>query len=235
MTRLITLLLFFITQPLVAKNIINERLTTAAVGDYSVYQIDNNCNLLYVHNICWPKITFEEITFPKGMKQPKSWQEWISLGAPGNTSWVRITLDIDNQNISNAFSFSRGAFFTIDEGDSMLAFLLGTPFSSVHKDEQKKIGPRPHGDEDDSRKVWVPPLIIDSKRIQRRSFSVFRGKTLSNTNSALGSKQIELYYTQGPILQPFPTWIEIKQNANLKLIIRAIDSGQNLTINKNNF
>lgn len=195
-----------------------EKFAQAAVGDYIAAEANKTISLFYIRSLTPTTATLEEVTTTKA---PKVWQEWLDEGAPGNTSWVAYTLDLERNKIKDCYSFSQKSWLTIE--DSLFLRLLSLPLSKVQDSQRKRIGNAPNPGETDRRSVWNPPVIMNGKKIEKASIEAFSTKW-PDDGSQLAHCDITLYFSSS---QPFPSWIEIK-SPHYAQNIRTIDSGSNI-------
>ncbi|MBX7067399.1 MAG: hypothetical protein K1X28_09225 [Parachlamydiales bacterium] len=206
-----------------------ERIEKAKVGDYMVTEAGKMITVLSIRSISPNSLILEEISVPSQnlKKRPDSWPEWVKANAPGHTSWSMIEIDPKSGQLLECFSFSRSAWIQLSQKESLIATLLFLPMKKVSPDKQRKIGPPPMPGEPDFRKVWVPPLVFEGKKLESPNFEVFE-TIWPKDDSELSNQEVMIYFDHEKQL-PFPFWIQV-QTSHATAALRTIDSGKNLPI-----
>jgi hypothetical protein len=201
---------------------LKTRLTTAAPGDFIVYQYKSHITLVRIAKHSPNELVIEEITAPKG---DYNWQEWLNKNAPEHTSWTITTLEPTTLKTLSSYSLDEpSAVATTDL--QFLPTLLKLQLQSIPTDEQKKIGAEPMAGEVDMRKIWHPKIMWKGKSIDI-PIDAFKAMWPKD-ESELAGKIIEVYIPQKEALSYFPYWIEIGSGP-LKAKVQAIDSGSGLS------
>lgn len=205
---------------------LNDKIKQGHAGDFIVTEQEGHVTLLVISSLDQKRLVLEEISIPALQMDLKKikWQEWVSKKAPGHTSWIRYTIDLDQGKLIHAFSLSQKADISNSQ-DLLFAKLLLLPLNKVSTSERKKIGIC-QGDEVDNRSVWNPPLIVNGKRMKPAAFDVFKIRWPSD-GSPLAGSPIELYFATPLPSFPFPFWIEV-QSPHYTFKWRVIDSGSEL-------
>lgn len=198
------------------------------VGDFIVTEQDNTYSLLWIHALSEELLSLEEITIPQNLIDLKTvnWQKWVKENAKGHTSWTRYQIDLHDNQLLYAFSFSKKGWLRLDESQQFLTRLLSLSLSKIPQEKQRKIGPPPPSSGEDRRALWVPPLILHGKKISSPSFEVW-GATWPRDKTPISECRLEIYFSSGEFVSPFPYWIEIK-SPHYAAKIRTVDSGHNM-------
>lgn len=218
---LIFVLFYFI--PLGAFSI-KDRLIHAGEGDYFVLKSGKMTSIIRVVSLEERILTLEEISAPANHLQKISWQDWIDRKAPGHTSWVLYEIDLNTDELIEAFSLSKGCFLQLNDTHFLLT-LLKSPLQSVPKEDRKKIGPPPQQGEIDIRADWQPPKIVNGKKASSPKFSVYQMKWPAD-HTELSGKVIQLYFEKSREFF-FPFWVEVLSD-HLTLPLKVIDCGHDL-------
>lgn len=224
--RIFFIILFFISLSLFAEENIKDRLFKADDGDFIVTELGKMRTILIFRKIEKNKLLLEEITVPShDSKKITSWKKWVKNLAPGHIAWNMYEIDLENDQMLESFSFSKSAWFTIDDQYSLFTTLLKLPFTLLPYEKRKKIGPPPNFEEMDRRSVWNPPMIVEGEKISYPSFIVYETKWPKD-NTELSNKRMELYFDiEGKF--PFPFWIQV-YGAHGSAYLKVIDTGKNL-------
>lgn len=222
--RALILILFTFAISLVSGFTLKEKLINGKPGDYIVTLQGKMYTVLLIREISEEAITIEEISVPaEDMKDSKtSWKTWIEKKAPGNTSWSAYTINFDTNNIAEGYSYSKGTWLYTEDPHNFLANLLSLSLKKTPEDKRKKIGPSPNIGEDDHRKIWTPPVVIEGKMLDKTSINAWIAKWPKD-GTLISECDVELYFGDFP----FPYWIEIK-SPHYSVSIRSIDSGHSL-------
>lgn len=206
---------------------LKEILSHAKRGDYIVAESGKMLTLISIQSITSKSILIEEISAPlKNIKADiTSWQNWVKNKAPGASSWSVLEMDLENGQILDCYSFTRNAHVQISQKESLLATLFQLPLKTVQSEKRRRIGPTPMPGEGDFRKLWLPSLVIEGKKIQNPQFNVYE-TTWPNDQSELDGRQVTLYFDQEMRI-PLPVWIDI-ETSHVNGRIQVIDSGKNL-------
>lgn len=206
-----------------------ERLERAKMGDYVVTEAGKMITILSIRSISSNSLVLEEISAPLQnlKKRPDSWSDWVKANAPGHTSWSMLEIDPKTGQLLECFSFSRSAWIQLSQKESLIATLLFLPMKKISSENQRKIGPPPMPGEPDFRKIWVPPLVFEGKKLESPHFEVFQ-TIWPEDDSDLSGQEVTLYFDEDKHL-PFPFWIQV-QASHATAALRTIDSGKNLPI-----
>lgn len=197
-------------------------------GDFVVTEHDSTYALLFIQSKENNILTLEEVTTPTSLISLDTikWQEWVAQKAPGHTSWTRYLIDLEKQDLINAFSYTQQGWLYLDPSQQFLTTLLSLPLSPLPKEHWRKIGPPPTSQEEDRRAVWLPPCVREGKKQRPAAFSVFQGKWPKD-QSPLSECSLTFYFPQESKSLPFPCWIDIK-SPHYQVNIRSIDAGQGI-------
>lgn len=221
---LITLVACFLEGSVTLK----QRLLKATPGDWIVTAQGNNYSLLLIRALNNSLLTLEEVTIPSHSVDLKkiSWRDWIENKAPGAISWITYTINLQNNNLKHCFSHLEKQWLFIDQSDYIFAKLLTLPLRPTKERERKKIGPPPLPGDTDRRKLWLPQLIREGKKVKKPRFKILRTKW-PHDKSLLSGSVFELYLDADHATFPFPYWVEV-YHPHLTLKIRTIDSGSKI-------
>jgi hypothetical protein len=201
----------------------------AKSGDYFVTEANKMVTVLALRTQTPTTLVLEEISAPLAnlKKLPPSWPEWIKAKAPGHTSWSMVEIDLNSGQVIECYSFSRAAWVEISPNESLIATLMRLPLRLVPAEQRRKIGPPPQPGEADHRKIWEPPLILESRKVENARFDVFE-TIWPQDNSELANQQVLLYFDHEQRF-PLPFWIQV-ETSHATASLRAIDSGKNLPV-----
>lgn len=208
--------------------ILRNNLQRAQPGDYIVISANKTQTLFLIYAKRNPILTIEEIAVPESKRSPNiSWKEWISQGAPGNTSWVRYDIDLQTGQMLRYYSFTKRNWFEIPDADNFLSKLLNLKFTHIPDSARKRIGPKSSSGPE-MRPLWQPRMIIEGQPIRGVTFDAWRTRW-PRDGSDLSGKAIEVYLPCDSQRYPayFPYWLQIN-GAIGKAKIRIIDSGSQL-------
>jgi hypothetical protein len=205
-----------------------DKATQAQVGQFIVTEESKNYSILFVRSLNTHLLQLEEITTTTSqVKSIKNqWQAWIQKGAPGHTAWVVYTIDLEKNTMKECYSFNRKGWMPIDDKDSFLTRLLSLPLIKADPTQRKRIGPPPATGETDRRGFWNPPLVVEGKKQDKPSVTVFTTKWPED-ETPLSLCDIELYFDSTRPDFLFPCWIEVK-SPHYSHHLRVVDSGSNL-------
>jgi len=206
---------------------LKERVEKAKNGDYIVVEAGKTLTLFVLRANTGSSIIFEEISAPlQNLKnRPTSWSDWIKAKAPGHTSWSMTEVDLKNGEILECYSFSRSSWVRLSQQESLFATLLHLPMKPIDPKDQRKIGPPPMDGETDHRKVWVPPLVFEGKKIEDVAFEAFAVRWPEDGTELSGREAI-LYFDKEK-RSHLPFWIQM-ETAHVTAALRTVDSGKNL-------
>ena len=199
-----------------------NNLQRAQKGDYIVTAQGKNLTLLHIYDRQQDKLTIEEITAPARpvQKSYNSWKQWIHQKAPFHTSWVMYAVDLKNGKMLSYYSLTKNAWYDMCQADNFLTTLLNLDLQPILPKNRKKIG--------NSRKIWQPKIIVESKEIPDVEFDAWR-TMWPKDQTELAGKTVDVYLPQQSDKYPsyFPYWLEISGFVgNAK--IRIIDSGSGM-------
>lgn len=205
---------------------VGDKLLEASSGDYIVTEQDKNYSLLLLREKKTESVVFEEVSIPcnKIHLAGMDWEDWMTLGAPEHSSWIQYEIDLHNFKLIECYSVSKRGWLQMDESEHFFSKLLSLSLVQIPQDERKKVGPSPTQGDIDRRPLWVPSLLISSKKtkIPCETMKAFWPKD----DSLLSSCSISLYFPNKS-LSSFPIWIEAS-NGHFSYSIRGIYFGKNL-------
>lgn len=220
-----TAFLLFVTEPCFSFTL-GDKLKKAEKGDYIVTEQDKNYSLLLVRSVNNNSALLEEISIPVSSFPDKtSWKEWLSKGAPGHTSWIMYEIDLSTFELLESYSFTKRGWLFLDDSQHFLGRLLGLSLSKLGDEQRKKVGPAPHSDEIDRRKIWNPTVKIEGKKT-KLDCEVWKARWPKD-DTILSSCDLQLYFAKGSESFAFPYWIEAT-NGHYTHAVKTIDSGKRL-------
>ena len=162
--RFIIFLIFplyaFANEPLFFKN----RLQTAHIGDYIATEQEQNFTLFYISSVSTDRIVLNEIGAPLH-KRPKSIKNWSLSNFQGHSLWNAYEIDLKNNDLIEAYSYTHQNWLNIDKNDLFLINLLSLPLQEIKLSNRRKIGPPPISDID-RRKVYSWVISLPYIRLQ---------------------------------------------------------------------
>lgn len=207
---------------------LRNNLKNAQPGDFIVISASKTQTLLLINAKQDSILTIEEIAVPENKRSPQvSWKQWVTQGAPGNTSWVRFNIDLQTGKMLSYYSFTKKNWFEIPDADNFLSKLLNLKFTQIPENARKRVGPKPRSGPE-MRSLWQPQMIVDGQNIKGVLFDAWRTRW-PRDGSDLSEKVIEVFLPQDSKRYPayFPYWLQINGVIG-KAKIRIIDSGSQL-------
>lgn len=226
MRKLLFFVLFcFISIFAHASMTLKQRLLKGNEGDFIVTSQGGSYSILLVRKIASNRLILEEISAPENSINIEkiSWREWVKNNAPGAASWIALTIDLEKNTITQCYSHLQRQWLFLEKSDYLFGQLLLLDLSPTKERERKRIGPTPSAGEEDRRKLWMPQLIRDGKKITPSKVEVLRAVWPSDKTRLAGCI-IELYLDPS---FPFPYWIEV-QSSIYTFKMRTVDSGSGL-------
>lgn len=220
----------FFGQLIAEENLIQNQLKKGRKGDFIVIAQGKSLTLFHIFDKADQSVFLEEITIPalRAEFSVQNWKEWVSRGAPNNTSWILYELDLSRGEIKRYYSFTKRSYFTIPEGDNFLFTLLHLDLQEIPFEQRKKVGLSPRGNEPDRRKLWTPTMIFEGQEIKNVAFKAYVARWPLD-GGPLANKWIEIYLPEDSDTYPsyFPYWLQVKGVIGPSKV-RVIDSGQQL-------
>jgi len=233
MTLVKSLILAILVIPLFlfseAETYLRDNLKRAQPGDYIVTAQGKMFTILLIRDRTPSHLVIEEISIPTSAA-PGNWRYWIEHDAPSHTAWVMYTLDLDNTQIHDYYSFTKNSYYDLAPAENILSTLLNLRLTKVPPDQLKKVGPVPIGQ--DLRRPWQPKMMVNGSVIKNVAFAAWRTQWPQDS-SDLSGKEIEVYVPEENDKYPsyFPYWLQVSgMSGNAQ--VRIVDSGTNLRTNK---
>lgn len=225
MQKYLLLFLLFFSQVFANSTFFKDRLKSSNKSDFIIYEYNKFYSILSVLDKTETLLVLQEITISKNNFENKTinFKKWLENGAQKNLSWALYEIDLKTNKIKAAYSVSRNCYIDLLNNESIITHLLDLNLKKLFDNERKKIGPPPMRSEADRRALWQPAKIINSKRIKKTTFDVYRS-IWPNDGSEFASKRFDIYFDNE---FAFPYFIEIN-NGHMSLMIKAIDSGHDL-------
>lgn len=201
---------------------VKDRIAAGKAGDYVVFAQGKMAAVLLLRATSSTTITLEEITVPLTDGEGKNWKTWITSKGLGHSSWTSYTIDLKKNQVIECYSHSRKAWMATNDPSQFLTKLLGLQLQTTPVEKRKRIGPPPAAEEADRRSLWLPPVVIEGKKVDRPNVSVWSGKW-PHDETLLSDCTIEVYFGESA----FPYWIEVK-SPHYTATMRTLDSGHNV-------
>lgn len=207
---------------------LKEKIMSARSGDFIVTEQAKTYSLLVIRLLTGSTLTLEEITIPENKidLSKTNWREWVKKRAPGHTSWIIYTIDLEKNKLIDCYSYSKKGWLYIEESEYFFAKLITLSLLPTPEEQKRRIGPPPLSGERDNRAIWIPQICFDGKKVKNPSFDVRYAKWPQD-DSRLSGSVIDLYFNAENSLFPFPFWIEVK-DGHFTFKIRTIDGGRDL-------
>lgn len=223
------LLIFGFCSSLQAQQLVlRNNLRNAQPGDYLVIASGKTHTLMHMYAKQNDILTIEEIAIPESQcSQGLNWKEWVSINAPGNTSWVMYDIDLNTGKMVRYYSFTKKNWYEIPDADNFLSKLLNLKLTKIPESDRKRIGRKPTSGPE-WRPFWQPRMIVDGRPVQGVLFDAWR-TNWPKDGSELSNKTIEIYLPNNTQNYPsyFPYWLQVN-GAVGKAKIRIVDSGSYL-------
>lgn len=209
---------------------LRDNLKKAKAGDFIVTMQGKTYSLLHIDATTDQTMTIEEITVPvhKICRSQFSWRNWVEQGAPGNTSWVRYTIDLHTAEMKDYFSFTKNQWFEPPKQNNFLSTLLNLQLEYIPLVQRRKIGVSIRSAARDKRPIWQPQMIVDGRIVDCVTFDAWK-TCWPKDGTDLSGRTIEVYTPRenGAYSSYFPYWLQISGVVgNAK--IRIVDSGQGM-------
>ena len=211
-----------------------EEFQKAETGDFAVFEQQKQITLFRIAEKTDKDLVIEEVAATTTTLDPKTinWQEWLSKGAPGHTSWILSRFSLKDSKLQSIFSYSANEWIETDAAFVFLPTLFNLPLMQVAQDEKKRIGPPPEAGEPDRRRLWSPKVVFNGQAYTPPC-QVLRAVWPKDATE-LSGKVIYLYIPESQTVEHphyldyFPYWVEIAGSIS-KVKLRVIDSGKGLT------
>jgi len=203
---------------------IKDKFLRGHIGDFIVWKYGKSFILVRLASLS--PLSLEEISFSSLPTQ--KWNEWLLAKAPGHTSWSILYVDVQNNAITEAFSFTKNLWFRPQDDSSIWKNIFNAPLQKIPDQQRKKMGSPPlHKDDPDHRKIWVPSLIFQGTKNSHPSYEALQ-IFCPQKCSALANAHIELFFDASNPTFPFPYWVQITNPTGIAAKFFAVDSGINL-------
>ena len=204
---------------------LKDKFLEAEEGTYIITEQNHLISLLHLHTKEENRLLFEEISIPEHLAKKVAWDEWVTQGAPGHTSWILYEVDLNKECVTECYSRNRKAWVPTSEMEAFLIPLMTLKLSYLSEEKRMQTGPTPKPGTVQNR-PWGPPQVIQGKKIKRAEYDVYTSKWPID-QTELSGKPIVLYFDKKRKDFPFPYWIQVRDGA-IKFKIRALDSGKGL-------
>lgn len=198
---------------------LKERLKTAIPGSYLVTLQGKNIVVLIMAENDQTTLRIDEITLPASAAKGLVWKDWLESGAPGNSSWISSSIDLESGSFIESFSYTFSGWIDRTKSNPFFTKLLNLSFEPLPDKKRKRIG--------SGQPAWVPPTLFEGTLYRDVNHSVWVAKW-PRDQSELSKKRLEVYLPEEePLLGFFPTWVEVEGGIG-KARLRVIDSGKDL-------
>lgn len=220
-------LVFFLT-PVFGMQL-KEKISLSSPGDYTVICHKNTYTLLHLHSKDGEEVIFEEISIASHQvdKNCMDWKKWVSQYAPGHTSWILYSVDLEHNAVTECFSFNRHLHLKPDKIDKIFTKLLNLNLKVMPIEQQLQRSSVQKAGQVHKQKPWAPRQYVEGKRVPNPSYEVLTAVWPAD-GTELAGKHLVLYFDRKRPHFPFPYWIQARSGA-LKFKMHAVDSGKNLS------
>jgi len=220
-------LLFFLPFSLTFGLTLKEKFLKASPGTFIVTEQNKTTTLLHVHSKTDEELLLEEISIPAHLAPSNDWHTWVAKGAEGHTCWILYAFDLKENQISECYSFTRGAHLQTDQLDAFFLTLLNLELDLLPENERLQTGATSRPGQVSLSKPWGPPMIKEGKKVSDPAYSVYKA-TWPVDQTELSGKKLVFYFDETSKDFPFPYWMQAREGG-LKFKIRACDSGRSLS------
>ncbi|PCI76137.1 hypothetical protein COB21_04740 [Candidatus Aerophobetes bacterium] len=225
MNRLKNYILILCSFPLLlCATSIQDRLKTAETGSYIVTEQGRNTTLLHFHSKNNHILLFEEITAPSFIcdKIPFDWKSWVKKGAPGSSSWILYTLNLDQGNITTCYCVKNNQALSSKNLNIFFSVLCNLPLQLVSEEKRIATSATPKPGQVGTKIFWSPPQTFEGKLNKNAPFELFSAKWPKD-KTPLSGETLFAYFDKSKPTFPFPFWIQAGKA--LKVKIKTIDAG----------
>lgn len=218
---------------------IKNKLTSAKVGSYAVIKHHRHCTLIHLQSRESTHLLFEEITIPIHQlpnweqTQQGHWKEWVCQGAPGHTSWILYTFDLEKNAITRCFSITENTYLETKHLNSLLATLFTLDLTPLSQKKQLQKRATQLAGQVEKTAPWSPPKYHEGKRCKNPKYEVFQTKWPTD-GSPLGGNLLTIYFDRENPSFPFPYWMQLRKGG-IKWKMHVVDSGKHLGAPKKHF
>ncbi|MEM7175644.1 MAG: hypothetical protein AAF443_06950 [Chlamydiota bacterium] len=207
---------------------LKEKVSVASPGDYAVIKQNKTYTLLHLHSRIDSELIFEEISIAAHQvdQQSMHWKEWVANGAPGHTSWILYSVDLEYNAVTECFSFTRQTHLATHKIDAFFTTLLNIELDPLPVKERIQRGSPQKAGQVKRRQAWAPPQYIEGKRHPNPSYDVFTAVWPCD-GSEIAGKKLVFYFDHNQPSFPFPYWMQARSGA-IKYKMHAVDSGKHL-------
>jgi hypothetical protein len=211
--------------------VLRDNLAKAQPGDYIVTMQGKNYTVLLIQAKTYNSLTIQEITTTTSKLktgQFPSWKKWVEGGAPGSTSWVQYTIDLNNGLLQNFKSLQKTGWTDLPQRENFLTTLLNLKLKKIPIQNRKKFGMDIITGTDDPTRVWQPKMVVEGRQVDGVLFDAWKTEW-PNDNTEMSGRTVEIYLPteEGKYPSYFPYWLQISGTIG-KAKVRIIDSGTQL-------
>lgn len=220
--------LFMVAASLLAEpahSLIQARLDSTKSGDWAVVQLDQ-IPLLWVIEPSAGWLSWFEWELPDALAESDSTQLqlWLKSGYAIRTAKIYAINATTSQMLY--WDASEQSWLPMDQTQALISNLLALPLKALPELDQRRIGPRPRIDQDDTRPLWRPPMSRHTTKTL-----VWRG-FWSNDTSPLANAEIVIYNsaTDDPHWPPLlPTHV-YAERVGLRWSLKVLNGGRGLML-----
>jgi hypothetical protein len=198
----------------------------ASLGDFVILRQPKLITCLRIADRTDSEIIIEEVTGQEEGFTSSNVGAWLQK-KPYLVSWTATCVDRKSGKVRAFFTHTGSQWMETEARLSFLPALLSLPLGPMPLDLRKRIGVPPEADEHDTRKLWLPRIVVDGKELSHPEIEVFR-VTIPREYEELAGRHVTLYIPRAPeALSYFPYWVEVGSGIG-KVKLQAIDSGRGL-------
>ena len=176
------LAILFLSPLLIFCITLKDKLLQAETQDFIVTSLDKNYTILaikkktndflVIDEICIPQnrianLDLKKIDFREILKISKNEDENLY------SSYITYLIDIKNDKLVNSYSYTRDAYLS-NGSNFFMHKLFSLKMNFIKEENRRKIGPKPMGDEMDTRKLWSPMVKYDGILQKKMKMLIFK-------------------------------------------------------------
>lgn len=204
---------------------IQTKLEKASTGSYVVTQQGRNTSVLHLHSKIGNTLLFEEITAPSFIcdKISFDWKKWVANHAPGHTSWILYSLDLNASKITTCYSVDSQHYLSTQSLNAFFTTLCQLPLKEVSDQKRLQSSASMKPGEVGKQKPWSPPKTFEGVKEADTSFNLLSASWPKDT-TPLSNETILAYFDATRPDFPFPLWVQAGTGV-VKVKMRVIDAG----------
>lgn len=217
---------------------VREKFQCGELGSYIVLEHQRTNILLHLRARNEREILLEEVSIPSimtktsGAEDEWDWVKWFLEGAPGYTSWMVYTIDLEKNMIIQCLSRKEGKEVLVELNQEVLVSfippLMGLHLHYLSIEERLQGGPILRVDQLGRRGLmpWGPVQYRHGRKVEYPVYDAYTARW-PHDRTPLSGKLVILYFDQENIYFPFPYWIQIKDFKS-RCTLLTVDSGNTL-------